>query len=885
VRTRLLAALAVVAGVLALPGSAVAGQFAVGWGSGPMNGNGWATRLDGTSGAQCGFEDIGTVFLGAGTLASHTGCFELFNAPAQSSILGVEVWFTLAKASAAPALCARSFTGGFSRVPLNQCASVSDAHASIPVDGSAGAKWVELGLYNDGSTPVTLTTARANNIRFERGWVLLDDPTGPAAVSLAGIGHVVTGDAEAVAWSATDPESSIGRVTATIDGTLTVPVVGDGCVSVFQCGATRSGTVSLTGLSGLADGWHRLDLQASSAGGVATTAVTFRSDHGAPGPPGLSLAPDPFSLGPWRGRLGLLTVAGTAPDAVATGVRLLDGAGAGAWSTSIGAPVGTTVLPDPAEAGPFAIDAWQCDDVGHCGGAARLEGLFDPATPADAATADEPGWVGAAAAAEGTRLAWPPLSGPAPASGVAAGFVGLGPGRAEAQAAAVTGARAWSPPSGPPEAGRPGETLAAVPAALVHGAARVCVAVIPVSSAGHLASLAPERVGTRCIRVDEEPPTMALEAPAGWSGGRATLTAISADAGSGVADVEATLDGAPAAVVAGHVAVAAEGDHLVHVRVTDRAGNDREATAHVRVDETAPSLVGAPRVSFAGRTLSVQLRDVASGVGPVAITVGDRRLDAAVVPDSPDAVVATVHVPGGEPLDGLPVTVEAHDLARPANVLSRTAPSVPSRATPELRVLRRGSCRPTPGCAVVRGQVTDNAGRPLAGVGVTLTAAPRGRPVQTAGPAVTDTHGLLAVRVRPARTTRYELAVTGDEHVRPSARVTAGTVSVAARITGFRLEAHGGRLRVRARYTGRGETAWVRLEAGAPAGGPWVDACLVGRRAVRLDRRGRIRGGCAIPAAAMGLRFRFRLVLAARDTTWPWLDRPGPVVVIRLPRR
>jgi hypothetical protein len=115
--------------------------------------------------------------------------------------------------------------------------------------------------------------------------------------------------------------------------------------------------------------------------------------------------------------------------------------------------------------------------------------------------------------------------------------------------------------------------------------------------------------------------------------------------------------------------------------------------------------------------------------------------------------------------------------------------------------------------------------------------------------------------------------------------VTAGTVIVAARITGFRLDAHADRLRVRARYSGRGETAWVRLEAGAPAGGPWVDACLVGRRAVRLDRRGRIRGGCPIPAAAKGLRFRFRLLLAARDTTWPWLDRPGPVVVIRLPRR
>ncbi len=339
-------------------------------------------------------------------------------------------------------------------------------------------------------------------------------------------------------------------------------------------------------------------------------------------------------------------------------------------------------------------------------------------------------------------------------------------------------------------------------------------------------------------------------------------------------------------MVAGHVSVAAEGDHLVHVRVTDRAGNDREATAHVRVDETAPSLVGAPRVSFAARTLSVQLRDAASGVGPVAITVGDRRLDAAVVPDSPDAVVATVHVPGEEPLDGLPVTVEAHDLARPANVLSRTAPSVPSRATPELRVLRRGSCRPTPGCAVVRARVTDEAGRPLAGVGVTLTAAPRGRPVQTAGVAVTDTHGLVAVRVRPARTTRYELAVTGDEHVRPSASRDGGHRD--------RGRAHHRLPPGRARGPAAGPGALQRAGARRPGSDS--------RRAPRRAARG------STPASSDGARCASTVAaasaagvpsprppgacasasgssLAARDTTWPWLDRPGPVVVIRLPRR
>jgi hypothetical protein len=873
VRGHLVLTLAVLAALLLLPRGAEGGQFALAWGPQPMNGNGWTTRLDGTTASQCGFEDVGTVLLGATTLAPHAGCFELFNAPAGSSILGVDAWYDLAKASTAPGLCARSYTGGVSNTPLNQCAPVTDAHAGIPVDGTSGAKWIELGLYNTGSTPVTLTTARANNVRFGHGLVVLDDPTGPASVSVGAIDHVVTGDTEALAWSATDPESSIGHAAVTIDGAPASSMIADGCVSIFLCGATRSGTVTLTGLGALADGPHRLALQVSSAGGSAAATVTFRSDHGAPAAPVLTLAADPFSLGPWRGRLGAVTVTGTASDAVSTVARLLDAAGAVTWSAGLGAPAATTMAPDPARAGPFALEAWQCDDAGHCGAARRIEGLFDPATPPEAATIDEPGWLGAAAATEGTRLVWPPLAGAPPVSGVTAGFVGLGRAPDEAAAAAADAARSWAPPAGAPTAGQPGEATATVPAAIVHGAGRVCLAVVPVSGAGHPAPLS--GVGTRCIRVDEEPPSLRLDAPLGWSGGPATVTAVVDDAASGVAGMEATVDGVPAVPTGNRLVVGAEGDHLVHVRATDRAGNDREATARVRVDGTAPSLAGGPRVSFAGRTVSVDVRDAASGVERVTLTVGDQRLDTTLVTLPPGLTVATAHLPGNGPLDGLPLTVEARDQARPPNVLVRGGLALPSRATPTLTVVRRGT--------LLRARVTDAAGRPLAGAAVGITASPRGQSVQTLRGGVTGVDGRLDLHVRPTRTTRYGLAVSADEQVRPSAPVDGGTASVRARISRFHLLAHAGRLSVRARYSGLGETARVRLEAAAPAGGPWVDACLVSRRAVRLDRRGRIRGGCAIPAAARGLRFRFRLVLASRDTTWPWIDCPGPSVVLRLP--
>ena len=129
-----------------------------------------------TRGAVCGYEGTGTVFLNAGTLAAHSGCLYLFNAPAAAQILAVNVTLGYAKASAATALCAYSFAAQPGDT-LRRCSGGTYTNAVA----TSGANWVELGLYNEGATPIALATSRANNVVFTSGWVTLCDPDRPGA--------------------------------------------------------------------------------------------------------------------------------------------------------------------------------------------------------------------------------------------------------------------------------------------------------------------------------------------------------------------------------------------------------------------------------------------------------------------------------------------------------------------------------------------------------------------------------------------------------------------------------------------------------------------------------------------------------------------------------
>src|SRR4051794_41740859 len=103
-----------------------------------MTSAGWVTN--GQAGPICGFEGVGTLWLNAGTLPAHSGCFYLFNAPGHAQIVAVNVSHGLAKASAAIGLCSYSFAavaGG----TIHHCSGGSFAEATAPSGGHlAGAR-------------------------------------------------------------------------------------------------------------------------------------------------------------------------------------------------------------------------------------------------------------------------------------------------------------------------------------------------------------------------------------------------------------------------------------------------------------------------------------------------------------------------------------------------------------------------------------------------------------------------------------------------------------------------------------------------------------------------------------------------------------------------
>jgi hypothetical protein len=187
--------------VLCAPAIAVAGPFAIAW-SGDPTAHGFVPKTDG--GAPCAYPGA-AASAQAGTIPSFGACFFIFNAPASATITSVHTTGRFNKASSSANLCAQSFADVGSPSPLNLCTG-GDFDQIIPV---ASGRWVEIGLRNKFDAPIGISTANANNVNLSSGAISLDDPSLPAA-SLAGqIPAWVTGDGLSLAWSASDPESSI----------------------------------------------------------------------------------------------------------------------------------------------------------------------------------------------------------------------------------------------------------------------------------------------------------------------------------------------------------------------------------------------------------------------------------------------------------------------------------------------------------------------------------------------------------------------------------------------------------------------------------------------------------------------------------------------------
>jgi flagellar hook assembly protein FlgD len=97
------------------------------------------------------------------------------------------------------------------------------------------------------------------------------------------------------------------------------------------------------------------------------------------------------------------------------------------------------------------------------------------------------------------------------------------------------------------------------------------------------------------VKVDAAKPvtTPAITGPAGtngWWTGPVSVSLNAKDAGSGVSQIQASIDGGPSAVVTAPLPLAGDGTHTITYSATDVAGNREAArTLTVRIDSTRPT--------------------------------------------------------------------------------------------------------------------------------------------------------------------------------------------------------------------------------------------------------------------------------------------------------
>ena len=822
---------------LCVPASALAGTFTVPFGAGaPMLSSGWAPRPD--AGPVCGYEGDGTVFLNAGTLAAHSGCLYLFNAPGQAQILAVNTTFGYAKASSATGLCAYSFAAQPGDT-LRRCSGGTYASAVA----TSGANWVELGLYNEGGTPVAISTPRANNVVFSSGWVTLADPTAPG-LSAVGPTGVQSGLSAQIQWQASDPESGAPSVAYAIDGGTRVGLRGQACS--WLCG-TGAGGSSAIDLAPLGDGPHSLTVYAQSYADAGASAgpIAFTVDRTPPAQPRIHVERDASApAGGWWGHapIALSVSSATAADVVSSELRVFGPTGAVTYDRTSAGALTTAAIPASAldANGAYETDVLECDAAGHCTASSRAGFQWDGAAPpagADAIASP----LGALAAREGGHLTWPALAAETGVSGVAGAFLGIGPTAEAARTQALDASR-W-------EAGVPGVSEAAIPGSLVHAAERVCLATRLLSGAGIAAASA----AVRCASVDEVPPEVALRGGVTWSGGPQTVV-LTADDPNGADFSEVLLDGASVHPDGGVLTISDEGMHRLRAVARDAAGNETVAERSLGVD-ASPPVIGDIRADFQAREVRVEVADGLAGVKLVEVRLAGTALETRLAADGRTAVA---RVPAGRTLDGAAVDVRVIDAASPGN-MSRRAVILPARTLPVLRDLTTSG-----------GGVTGLVIAP-APARVQIWAYPKGRAAHAVGIYPTRPDGTFAVRVRPLRTTRYAVAVPESDALLELPARTAGTVRVTAHIRALRLRLRRAHLVVRAQFEGRGEATRLHLLVHDVVGGRWVEGCLShGRPGVHLERTGRVWGSCRIPPSARGRAWTYRLVLAAPSSTWPW---------------
>ncbi len=368
----------------------------------------------------------------------------------------------------------------------------------------------------------------------------------------------------------------------------------------------------------------------------------FHVDRTAPAAPLLAVAPDPAAPSPgwWgHGPVALAISTTTANDVASSRLRVYAPSGAVlSDETTAGALVRATI-PAAAFTGPgsYGADIVQCDGASHCTTSARALIRWDGAAPATGAEGSAPP-LGLLAARDGAHMRWPDAAG-AGASGLAGAYTGIGATPAAAIARALA-AGSW-------ETGVSGTTETAVPAAAIHGAGQVCLAIRPLSGAG----IAAVSASVRCAPVDEQPPVVAITGAVAWSGGAQTVEVTADDAG-GASLARVLLDGIAVAAPGGGILISGEGTHVLRALARDSAGNETVAERSLGVDATAPA-VGTISADFTAREVRVGVADALSGVGSAEVRLAGALLETRI---SVDGSTAIARVPAGIALDGAAVS-------------------------------------------------------------------------------------------------------------------------------------------------------------------------------------------------------------------------------------
>lgn len=444
--------------------------------------------------------------------------------------------------------------------------------------------------------------------------------------------------------------------------------------------------------------------------------------------------------------------------------------------------------------------------------------------------------------------------------------------------------------------------------------------VVAVSGAGVRSLVA----GTAALRVDRTVPTTELGGvPRGWSAGPVQLRATAADALSGMSPADGAftairVDGGAPALTPGPTASATvftSGVHSIAYYARDAAGNVEDgaaanghahappATAEVRIDRDPPRVAFLPE-SHTGdpELLEARVLDALSGPSETRGWIGVR---AAGSPRAFDPLPTAIASDGvlrcrwnsdryrrGE----YEFEAVGYDRAGNSGTSGRRASGAPMVLPSPLKTQTRLSgwfaargARVAEqhlaygAAATFRGHLEQTSGAALAGAAVQVVErfAPGSGMAPRTTPAVTDSRGDFALRLRPGPSRDVSALYAGS---RTRARATSDVSRLAVRAR-VRLRVSSRKAVVGGRpITFSGTVAGDRIPAGGVAvqlqfhlpGVDWSEF-----RTVRSDRRGRFHYAYRFSDDdSRGVRFLFRAYVPSQDE-WPY--EPGgslPVSVL-----